>query len=54
MAKFIATQMKDLAFSGDGTEVPFTIVTKHAGEMVFTMPASRWTPLSSLTGLSKH
>jgi hypothetical protein len=40
MAKFIATQMKDLAHSGDGTEVTFTIVTKHAGEMVFTMPAS--------------
>ena len=40
MAKFIATQIKDLAHSGDGTEVTFTVVTKHAGEMVFTMPAS--------------
>jgi hypothetical protein len=40
MTTFVATQIKDFAYSGDGSEVMFTLVTKYAGDMVVKMPAS--------------
>jgi hypothetical protein len=37
---FTVTEIKDFTLSADGTQATFTLVTKYAGEMVMTMPAS--------------
>ena len=40
MTTYNVTQIKDVAPSADGTQVTFALVTKYAGELVVTMPAS--------------
>jgi hypothetical protein len=40
MTAIVVTNVKDIAHSADGTQVTFTLITKYAGEIAVTMPAS--------------